>query len=77
MPTQTVNIEEAKAHLANLLQTASQGGEIVIVDNGRPLARLIPPSDVAAYESHPPTNREFSSDDESLSWDAEGWENVA
>jgi prevent-host-death family protein len=77
MPTQTVNVEEAKTHLADLLQTASEGGEIIIVDNGKPLARLIPARDFAVYESHPPMNGEFSSDDESLAWDADGWENVA
>jgi len=77
MPTQTVNIEDVQTHLADLLQTASEGGEIVIVNNGKPLARLVPATDLAIYQSHPPTTREFSSDEESLSWDADGWENVA
>ena len=77
MPTQTVNIDEAKSQLADLIATAAEGGEILIVDNGKPLARLVPASDPAAYRAHAPTASEFSSDEESLSWDADGWENVA
>ena len=77
MQTQTVNIDEAKSQLADLIATAAEGGEILIVDNGKPLARLVPASDPAAYRAHAPTASEFSSDEESLSWDADGWENVA
>ena len=77
MQTQTVNIDEAKSQLADLIATAAEGGEILIVDNGKPLARLVPASDEAAYRTHAPTASEFSSDEESLSWDADGWENVA
>lgn len=29
-----------------------------------------------AYKALPPARDEFSSDEEPLSWDAEGWENV-
>ena len=29
-----------------------------------------------AYRALPPTEEEFSSDDEPLSWEAEGWENL-
>ena len=29
-----------------------------------------------AYRGFPPKREEFSSDDEPLSWDAEGWEDV-
>ena len=77
MQTQTVNIDEAKSQLADLIATAAEGGEILIVDNGKPLARLVPASDEAAYRAHAPTASEFSSGEESLSWDADGWENVA
>ncbi len=28
----------------------------------------------AAYRAHPPTEEEFGADDDSLAWDAEGWE---
>ena len=77
MRTQTVNIDEAKSQLADLIAMAAEGGEILIVDNGKALARLVPASDPAAYRAHAPTASEFSSDEESLSWDAEGWENVA
>ena len=33
-------------------------------------------SDAAAYRAMPPARDEFSSEDEPLAWDAEGWENV-
>ena len=33
-------------------------------------------SDAQAYAARPPRAPEFSSDDDALSWDAEGWENV-
>lgn len=33
-----------------------------------------PASDAAAYASNPSGPDEFSSDDEQLAWDAEGWE---
>ena len=32
--------------------------------------------DESAYASKPPRRDEFSSDDESLAWEAEGWENA-
>ena len=77
MPTQTVSIDEAKNQLSDLVASAAEGGEVVIVENGKALARLIAATDAAAYKSHPPTMMEFSSDEESLAWDADGWENVA
>ena len=33
-------------------------------------------SDATAYRAVPPDADEFSSDEEHLSWDADGWENV-
>ena len=77
MRTQTVSIDEAKTQLADLIATAAEGGEVLIVDNGKALARLIAAGDSAAYRAHPPTASEFSSDENSLAWDADGWENVA
>ena len=77
MPTQKVNIDEAKSQLADLIAMAAEGGEVLIVDNGKALARLVPASDPAAYRAHPPAASEFSSDEDSLAWDAGGWENVA
>ena len=44
------------------------------------LLRLIALSqgtDAAVYESVPPSRDEFSSDEEPLAWEAEGWEDVA
>ena len=33
-------------------------------------------SDVSLYKATPPGRDEFSSDEEALAWDAEGWENL-
>jgi hypothetical protein len=42
------------------------------------LLRLIAgsPSPTEAYRLRPPSADEFSSDEEQLGWDTEGWENV-
>ncbi len=43
------------------------------------LVRLITGSlnaDSAFYSTRPPASDEFSTDDEPLAWDSEGWENV-
>jgi prevent-host-death family protein len=77
MSTQRVNIDEAKDQLADLVTTASEGGEVIIEKNGRALARLVSATDTAVYRSHPPTALEFATDEEGLAWDADGWENVA
>lgn len=77
MRTQTVNIEQAKNQLAELIAWAAEGGEILIVDNGKALARLVLPGEPAAYRTLPPTASEFASDEDSVAWDADGWENVA
>jgi hypothetical protein len=47
------------------------------VQDGKPLARLIGATDAGAYNSLSPTDTEFSSDEESLAWDADGWEELA
>ena len=77
MPTQTVNINDAEDQFADLIAIASEGGEIVIVRDGKPLARLVPANGGAAYKSRPAGANEFGSEEEPLAWDAEGWENVA
>lgn len=44
------------------------------------LLRLISRSgqgDASVYEAVPPSHEEFSSDEDPLAWDAEGWENIA
>lgn len=40
--TQTVNIDEAKNQLHDLLALALAGNEIIIMKDGKPLARLVP-----------------------------------
>lgn len=40
MPTQTVNLEKVEKQLAELLAIIEHGSEIVIAQNGKPIARL-------------------------------------
>lgn len=40
MPTQTVNLDKVEKQLAELLAIVETKGEIVIAQNGKPLARL-------------------------------------
>jgi prevent-host-death family protein len=42
MPSQTVNADEAQSRFADLLAIASNGGEVIITQDGKPLARLVP-----------------------------------
>lgn len=77
MNSQTVNIDEAKNQLSELITIASEGGEVIIVQDGKPLARLVPPADTAVYLSRPPTRDEFSADEEPLAWEPDGWDKVS
>ena len=77
MNSQTVNIDEAKNRLSDLITIASEGGEVIIVQDGKPLDRLVSPADTSVYQSLPPTRDEFSTDEEPLTWEADGWEKVA
>jgi len=77
MRAQTVDIDDVKNRLSDLITIASEGGEVIIVQNGKALARLVPAGDASTYQSLPPSRDEFSSEDEPLAWDADGWENVA
>lgn len=77
MRTERVNIDDARNQLADLIAIASAGGEVIIVQDGKPLARLIGATDPAVYKSLSPSSGEFSSDEESLAWDADGWEELA
>ena len=76
MAIQTVSIDEAKDQFFDLIATTAEGGEVIITENGEALARLIPATDAAAYQAHPPAAAEFSTDDDPLAWDADGWENA-
>ncbi|MEO8072221.1 MAG: toxin-antitoxin (TA) system antitoxin [Acidobacteriota bacterium] len=40
MPTQTINLDKVEKQLAELLAVVEDNGEIVIAQNGKPLARL-------------------------------------
>ena len=77
MRTERVNIEQVPSQLADLITFASEGGEVIILQDGKPLARLIGATDPTTYQSFPAGQTEFSSDEESLAWDADGWEELA
>jgi prevent-host-death family protein len=77
MATQTVSIDEAKTQLSDLIATAQEGGEIIIVDKGKAMARLVSAADSSVYATHPATTAEFATDEEPLAWEVDGWENVA
>ena len=38
----SVNVHEAKTHLSSLLEEVARGNEIVIAKAGKPIARLVP-----------------------------------
>jgi len=42
----TVTIEQAQSTLAELIHRLSQGDEVVITDNDRPVARLVPTAEI-------------------------------
>jgi prevent-host-death family protein len=50
---ESVNIDEARAHLSQLLDRAAAGEEIVIARAGRPIARLIPLADSPSRRRSP------------------------
>lgn len=41
-----VNIHEAKTHLSRLLAQVANGEEVIIAKSGKPLARLVPVSEL-------------------------------
>lgn len=49
----TVSIEEAQAHLAELIDSLGPGEELVITRNRRPVARLIGQREVARRPRQP------------------------
>jgi prevent-host-death family protein len=42
METMTISVREATSRLAELVQRALDGDEVIIADNGNPLVRLTP-----------------------------------
>ena len=44
----TVSIEEAAAHLPELIDEARKGGEVLITQDDQPVARLAPPTPPSA-----------------------------
>jgi prevent-host-death family protein len=40
MTTQTYNVREAKANLPRLLEEVASGAEVIIAEEGKPLARI-------------------------------------
>ena len=39
--TRTVNLDEARNQLPDLIAISSDGGEVIITDKGKPVARLV------------------------------------
>ena len=70
MRTQTIDIDDAKDQLWQLITIVSEGGEVIIVQDGKPLARLVSAADEAVYQALPPARDEFSADEEPLAWEA-------
>jgi len=77
MRTERVSIDQVRNQLTDLIAIASEGGEVIILQDGKPLARLIGATDTAVYKSFSPAHADFSSDEESLAWEADGWEEIA
>ncbi|MEO3998480.1 type II toxin-antitoxin system prevent-host-death family antitoxin [Mesorhizobium sp. CAU 1732] len=48
-----VNILEAKNRLSELVRTASEGGEVIIANRGKPVARLVSADSVVARKIDP------------------------
>ena len=42
MPTQTIDLKDFQAHLDEMLALLREGTDVLIVDGGRPLARVTP-----------------------------------
>ena len=40
MNTQTYNVQEAKTHLKRLLEAVASGAEVIIAEEGKPVARV-------------------------------------
>lgn len=51
MRSQKVNTDEARERLSDLITAASEGGEVIIVRDNKPVARLVPATDATAYKS--------------------------
>ena len=47
MITKTVSIYDARKQLSELLKLALEGNDVIIVENNKPLARLVPISEDA------------------------------
>ena len=50
----TVTLQEAQATLADLIRRLTPGDEVVILENDRPVARLIPPAATAPRKPRQP-----------------------
>jgi prevent-host-death family protein len=42
MPARAIDLKQAQAHLADLVEQAKQGGEVVLTEGGEPVAKIIP-----------------------------------
>ena len=42
MESSSVGIRDAKVHLSRFLQIVKNGGEVILTDRGRPVAKIVP-----------------------------------
>lgn len=47
MTTHIVNTHEAKSRLSELIRAAEEGCDVIVARNGRPVAKIVPWSDVS------------------------------
>jgi len=59
-----------------LVQKLSHDEQVRLAKLALRAASRGPEADAEAYDTAPPAPDEFSSDDDALAWEAEGWEKV-
>ena len=64
METETVDVSEAQAHLKKLLDRVNEGVHIILSENDKPVARLVPVSErIAGLHTGSLSTRETASVD--------------
>ena len=67
MPSQTINFDKIEKQLSDLLAIVQHGDEIVIAQNGKPLARLEP-------LTPPPRNKRIAGLNRGMIWTSEDFD---
>lgn len=53
----TIDLQETQGQLVELLALALKGDEVVITENDKPVARLVPAEETASVRNAPPRKR--------------------